>query len=85
MSLEDEICESKYVPVITPISFKNNQFFQIECGAWNFIEDMTPVEKDSVSKEFGQRVKPPPISPKSAPPPSLLDYIPTLDECVYEL
>lgn len=46
---------------------------------------MTQAEKDSISKRFGQHVKLHPMSLKSAPPPSLLDRIHKLDECVFEL
>lgn len=46
---------------------------------------MTQEEQVSASKKFGQHVKPRLTSPKWVLPPSLLDDILVLDECVYEL
>jgi len=81
----NKICETRFVPIITPSSFKNKQFCKTETRDWKFIQDMTQAEQNYVSLRFGQHVKPHLTSPKSIPPPSLLDHILALDEHVYEL
>ena len=43
--LENKICESKTLPVITSSSLENIQFFQTAPGVWKFIKDMTPKGK----------------------------------------
>ncbi|KAJ8422264.1 hypothetical protein Cgig2_019209 [Carnegiea gigantea] len=51
--LDIENCETKFVRVITPTSFKNIPFFKTEIGAYKFMEDITSTEKDNASKRFG--------------------------------
>jgi len=41
VSLENEICVSTPLPIITLLSLNNIQFFQTAAGVWKFIEDMT--------------------------------------------
>lgn len=45
VSLDNEICETKSIPIITSASFKNIQYFKTETGDWKFMEDMTKAEK----------------------------------------
>jgi len=83
--LEHDICETKSVTVITPLSLKNIQLFKTDSGVWKFIEDMTLDEEKSITLCFAKHVKPRHTSPSSVPPHSLLDHVVHLDEQVYEL
>ncbi|KAJ8444150.1 hypothetical protein Cgig2_030970 [Carnegiea gigantea] len=83
--LTNKIKETKPMPIITLASLKLIQFFKTESGEWKFVDDMTQEELVSVSKMFGQHVKPRLTSPQITCPPSLLDHILTLDENVHEL
>jgi len=85
VSLDYENRETKPIPIITLASLKNIHFFQTENGDRKFIEDMTHEGLVSVSKKFGQHVKPRLTSPQSTPPSSLLNHILNLDEHFYEL
>ena len=71
--------------VITPVSLKNIRFFQTDSGDWKFVENMTQEKLVFVSKQFGQHIKPQLNSPPITPPPSLLDQVIDLDECLYDL
>ena len=84
-SLENKICETKPIPIITSSSLNNVQFFKANSGIWKFIEDMTLDEKKFVSLHFAKHVKPRHTSPSTILPPSLPDHTLTLDERVYEL
>ncbi|KAJ8432235.1 hypothetical protein Cgig2_007636 [Carnegiea gigantea] len=83
--LTNEIADMKPMPIITPTSLKHIPFFKTASSVCKFVDDMTQEELVTISKKFGQHVKPCLHSPQITPPPSLLDHIVTLDEKVYEL
>ncbi|KAJ8420658.1 hypothetical protein Cgig2_008873 [Carnegiea gigantea] len=78
--LTNEIADMKPMPIITPTSLKHIPFFKTASSVCKFVDDMTQEELVTVSKKFGQHVKPCLHSPQITPPPSLLDHIVTLDE-----
>ena len=80
-----ELLDTQSVPVLTPSSLKHIHFFQTSYGKWKFVEEMTPEEVTSVSRQFGQHVNPRANSPSITPPPSILGQVMDIDERLYEL
>jgi len=83
--LDRELKETKFVPIITPGSFKHIQFFKTPTGTWKFVEDMDPEEIALVSQKYCPHIKYCSTCPQSTPSTSFLEHVMTLDEQIYEL